>query len=259
MIDSKEDMINALGQANREIDKLERKLQLVINHFINTKKKYIHFKESEDGNIIGIEVKDKKPTLSLSDDFYIESNHNIESKCIFSIPMDYEKLISYINKDIYTIRVQTSNNRITTYKCISIIHKTVKDFLEHPEKYKTDGKFFFQLMEIDDIHCYTILQNLVKKSDDNNKLINFGMDGERFISYDAYIDKHRLTLLENKIKECGWDIVYITDPNSFKETGVRLVGKQDRNFTKLDINSMNTELEEAVDKVNKISDICKGE
>ena len=263
MIDSKEDMINALGQANREIDKLERKLQLVIDHFINTKKKYIHFKESEDGNIIGVEVKDKNPILSLSDDFYTESNHNIESKCIFSVPMDYEKLISYIDKDIYTIRVQTSNNRITTYKCISIIHKTVKDFLEHPEKYKTGSKFFFQLIEINGIHCYAILQNIVKKSDDksddNHKYINFEMDGEKFISYDAYVAKNRLTLLENKIKECGWNIVYIKDPNGFKEVGVRLVGQQNRNFIKLDIDSMNTELEEAVNKVNKISDICKGE
>ena len=93
-----------------------------------------------------------------------------------------------------------------------------------------------------------------------NEYINFATDGEKYISYDVYITKHRLTLLENKIKECGWNIVYITDPDdTFKEIGVRLVGKPDRNFIKLDINSMNTELEEAVDKVNKISDICKGE
>lgn len=261
MIDSKEDMINALGQANREIDKLERKLQLVTDHFINTKKKYIHFIESEDGNIIGMEVKDKS-NLSLNDDFYIESNHNIETKCIFSVPMNYEKLISYIDKDIYTIKIKTSNNSITTYKCLTD-HEIVKDFLENPEKYKTANQYFIQLLEIDDMHYYAILQKLDKKSDDksddNHKYINFETDGEKFISYDEYIAKNRLTLLENKIKECGWNIVYITDPNSFKETGVRLVGKLDRNFTKLDINSMNTELEEAVDKVNKISDICKGE
>lgn len=253
MIDSKEDMINALGQANREIDKLERKLQLVTDHFINTKKKYIHFKESEDGNIIGVEVKDIKPKLSLNSNFY-----NDDPKHIFSYPMNYENLVSYIDKDDYSITVRISGSTHYTYNCLTD-HEIVKDFLENPEKYKSANQYFIQLLEIDDQYYYTILQKLVKESDNENGYTNFEMDGEIFVSYDAYIAKHRLALLENKIKECGWDIVYITDPNTFKETGVRLVGQQDRNFTKLDINSMNTELEEAVDKVNKISDICKGE
>ena len=257
MIDSKEDMINALGQANREIDKLEKKLQLVTDHFINTKKKYIHFKESEDGNIIGMEVKDKNPKLSLNSNFYID-----DSKHIFSHAMNYETLVSYINKDNYSIIVKISGSTHCTYDCLTD-HEIVKDFLENPEKYKTANQYFIQLLEIDDMHYYAILQKLDKKSDDksddNHKYINFEMDGEIYNSYDDYKVKNRLRLLENKIKECGWNIVYITDRNSFEETGVRLVGKLNRNFTKLDINSMNTELEEAVDKVNKISDICKGE
>ena len=254
MIDSKEDMINALGQANREIDKLERKLQLVTDHFINTKKKYIYFKESEDGNIIGVEVKDKKPKLSLNNNFY-----NDDPKHIFSYPMNYKNIISYIDKDNYSITVRISGSTHYTYKCLSD-HEIVKDFLENPEKYKTANQYFIQLLEIDGNYYYIILQKLVKESDNENGYTNFEMDGEKFVSYDAYVAKHRLSLLENKIKECGWNIVYITDPNdTFKEIGVRLVGKQIRNFTKLDIDSMNTELEEVVDKVNKISDICKGE
>ena len=222
-----------LDKANKTIKELEKKLQLVTDHFVE-KDQYIDFTvDIQTSEITGMEIKNKNEHL------YIHNFYDDTSRDLFSESIKYDHLMKCIDKDDYSIIVNFSEFDIRRFTCLNK-DEVMKDLFENIEKY--EDKYFYIHLHVDDQTYFILrpfnskdnkqLEDLIKKINEYGFDINFTEDNIKFKCNKKLIPDSNWNLPSFDLDCIIYNYIRLVEANTIANENIRANEETIKNYEK---------------------------